>query len=99
MVARPDLDPDELKQAMGRKPEHEPKDLLAVLPDAGLENARWLKLAGEEGIAPRMFYRLRKGLVKSNQVLKSLNGRWLPITKAKCDKCDKTDLSQGGARV
>jgi hypothetical protein len=75
-----DLDPARLKQVGGRKPEHQPAELLALLPPNGLANKDWLELADENGIAKRTFYRLRKDLEDGGKALNSITaGKWLPI--------------------
>ena len=78
-----ELNPDELKQAGGRKAEHDSKQLLEVLPAGGLENKEWMQAADDEhGIPERTFYRLRKELLAAGRVLKSkANGKWMPVTK------------------
>jgi len=77
-----DLDPAKLKQAGGRKPEHAPGKLLALLPPGGLENKAWLKRADEKGISRRTFYRLRDDLEKGGKILESVaSGTWQPILK------------------
>ncbi len=75
-----DLDPARLKQPGGRKPEHQPAELLALLPPDGLANKDWLEVAEEDGISKRTFYRLRKDLENGGKVLNSTPaGKWLPI--------------------
>lgn len=81
MRETPELDPGDLKQAGGRKPEFNVNQLLEVLPAAGLENKEWLKAADEEnGIGERTFYRLRKELETSGKIIKSkVTGKWTPV--------------------
>jgi hypothetical protein len=75
-----DLDPAKLKQAGGRKQEHPPADLLAILPSEGLANADWLAKADCEGISKRTFYRLRAELKKRGKIVESITGgKWQPI--------------------
>ena len=82
MVEATELDPARLKQAGGRKPEHVPGDLLALLPPGGLENKAWLEVADKNGISRRTFYRLRKELQKAGKILDSVAaGKWQPILK------------------
>jgi len=76
----PALDPSKLKQTGGRKPDHLPADLLALLPAGGLDTAAWLAAAESEGISRRTFFRLRKTLLDAEKVLESkATGRWMPI--------------------
>lgn len=76
-----DLDPSRLKQAGGRKAEHSPDDLLALLPDEGLTNSEFLATAEGDGISNRTFYRLRKQLEKAGKILLSrVTGKWTPIS-------------------
>ena len=82
MVEATELDPARLKQAGGRKPEHAPGDLLALLPPGGLENKAWLEAADENRISRRTFFRLRKELQKAGKILDSVaTGKWQPILK------------------
>ena len=77
-----DLDPAKLKQAGGRKPEHSPADLLALLPAGGLENKAWQEVADENGISRRTFFRLRKALETAGKIHPStVTGTWQPILK------------------
>ena len=77
-----DLDPSKLKQAGGRKPEHNPDDLLTLLPSGGLENKAWIKIADENGISKRTFFRLRKALEKAGKIHPStVTGTCQPILK------------------
>jgi hypothetical protein len=77
-----DLDPAKLKQAGGRKPQHTLDDLLSVLTKSGLDNKEWKDAASEEhGISDRTFYRLRSELTAAGRILKSVNGKWLPVKK------------------
>jgi hypothetical protein len=77
-----DLDPSKLKQSGGRKPEHDPDELLALLPPGGLENKAWIKIADENGISKRTFFRLRKALEKAGKIHPSaVTGTWQPILK------------------
>lgn len=77
-----DLDPSKLKQVGGRKPEHNPDELLALLPPGGLENKAWIKTADENGISKRTFFRLRKALEKAGKIHPStVTGTWQPILK------------------
>ncbi len=76
-----DLDPNKLKQPKGRKPENSPDDLLKLLPEAGLSNPEFSKLASENGISERSFYRLKKSLENDGKILLSkVNGKWMPIS-------------------
>lgn len=69
-------------KAGGRKPEHSPADLLALLPAGGLENKAWQKVADENGISRRTFFRLRKALETAGKIHPStVNGTWQPILK------------------
>jgi hypothetical protein len=83
MRLRPDLDPDELKQAGGRKQEHDENDLLALLPATGLTTTAWqTKADAESGISRRTFYRLKKSLETAGRVLQSkTSDKWQPITR------------------
>ena len=75
-----ELDPANLKQIAGRKPENSPDDLLKLLPEDGLPNADWLAKADDEGIAKRTYYRLRKTLEREEKIMLSkVNGKWKPI--------------------
>jgi hypothetical protein len=77
-----DLDPSKLKQVGGRKPEHNPDDLLALLPSSGLENKAWIKVADDNGISKRTFFRLRKALEKAGEIHHSTGtGSWQPVLK------------------
>jgi hypothetical protein len=77
-----DLDPAKLKQVGGRKPEHSPADLLALLPAGGLENKAWQEVADENGISRRTFFRLRKALETAGKIHPSaVTGTWQPILK------------------
>jgi hypothetical protein len=74
------LDPTNLKQAAGRKPENIPDDLLAVLPADGLSNADFMAAADEQGISERTFYRLRQSLKSDKKImLSAINGKWLKV--------------------
>ncbi len=75
------LNPEDLKQAGGKKPEHEAQALLEVLPAKGLKNKDWIKAAREEhGMSERTFYRLRRELLAGGRVLKSkVGGKWQPV--------------------
>jgi hypothetical protein len=75
------LDPAKLKQAGGRKQEHDAGDLLALLPAGGLATTAWqTKAEKESGISRRTFYRLKKALETSSRVLQSkINDKWQPI--------------------
>jgi len=80
-----DLDPAKLKQAGGRKTEHVPEKLLALLPADGLENKAWIEIADGKGISRRTYFRLRASLEKRGQIIESaVNGRWLPIQQQNC---------------
>lgn len=77
-----DLNPDNLKQIPGRKPDFSPNDILQLLPPEGLDNKDWLDLASDHAITERTFYRLRSSLLISKSILKSkINSKWLPIKK------------------
>jgi hypothetical protein len=75
------LNPEQLKQASGRKQEHDENDLLCALPDGGLNNKDWkAKARDEHGISERTFYRLRKSLLRAKKILDSkVNDRWMPV--------------------
>ena len=75
------LDPSKLKQAGGRKADHSPEDLLALLPAGGLENKAWKDIAEEErGMSERTFFRLRKVLETGRKIHRSaMSGKWQPI--------------------
>jgi hypothetical protein len=74
-----DLDPSKLKQAGGRKPEHAPDDLLALLPAAGLTTAGWQDQAESQGISRRSYFRLRKKLQDTGKVRENITaGTWMP---------------------
>lgn len=74
------LDPAKLKQAKGRKPDFSPDDLLRLLPETGLSNPDFVKIASENGISERSFYRLKKALENDSKILLSkINGKWMPI--------------------
>lgn len=76
------LDPSKLKQAKGRKPDHEAADLLKLLPPGGLQNKDWLKAAAEKGISQRTYFRLKKTLEQTDKVIQSKATQlWEPINK------------------
>jgi hypothetical protein len=75
------LDPKRLKKPAGRKPEHDPADLLKALPDGGLSLKDWQSAADEQcGISGTTFHRLRRTLSQQGKVLKSnASKKWQPI--------------------
>jgi hypothetical protein len=83
LVVDENLNPGDLKQAGGRKAEHDGSELLDVLPTGGLENKAWRAAVEEDhGIPERTFYRLRRELKRAGRVIKSeVNGKWQPVRK------------------
>jgi hypothetical protein len=83
MIPDATLNPARLKQPGGRKPEYDAGDLLAALPEGGLDNKDWIIAAdSEQGISKRTFYRLRKELEVGGKVTKSkVNGKWIAVKK------------------
>lgn len=78
-----ELDPTELKQAAGRKPEHVPDDLLKLLPETGLQGHEWQETAAENGIARAKYFRLKSRLESNDRVIHSkVDGKWLPVSKS-----------------
>lgn len=67
----------------GRPGDHNPAELLALLPLDGLKTTEWKNIAKEEcGISERSFYRLKRSLESQTKVLKSkINQKWQPITQ------------------
>jgi len=76
-----ELDPAKLKNVGGRKPDHEPADLLKVLPADGLANVEFVAAADGDGISKRTFYRLRKSLEKAGKIMfDKASGKWTPVS-------------------
>jgi hypothetical protein len=75
------LDPTRLKKPAGRKPEHDPADLLKTLPEGGLRLKDWQSAADEQyGIRGSTFHRLRGVLLKQGKVLKSeATNKWQAV--------------------
>lgn len=78
------LDPSRLKKPAGRKPEHDPEELLQALPGSGLSLKDWQGAASEQcGVSGTTFHRLRRALEKRGKVLKdNTTHKWQP-TKTK----------------
>ena len=76
MTLRDDLDPDDLKQARGRKPTHEPADLLEVMDKDCLTTTEWKARANDAGISSASFYRILKEIRKSGRVVLVKNKKW-----------------------
>jgi len=83
MERNQDLDPSKLKQAGGRPKESSGKDILDLLPDAGLTNQEWEDLAQKSaGISRRTFYRLKMELKTADAIMFSrINEHWKPVRK------------------
>jgi hypothetical protein len=76
MKVRNDLNPEDLKQARGRKPSYEENDLLEVLGQDRLSTTEWQKQSKAEGISSSTFFRLYKLLKESGQIKKGEDGKW-----------------------
>jgi hypothetical protein len=76
MTMRVNLNPEDLRQARGRKAAYEEEDLLNVLGQDRLSTTEWQQRAKEEGISQSGFYRLYKLLQKSRQIEKGDDGKW-----------------------
>lgn len=77
------LDPSRLKQVNGRKPDHNPEDLLALLEPRSLVNKDWIAAADDEGISRRTFFRLKKALEQENRVSQDpVTLKWRPVKTA-----------------
>jgi hypothetical protein len=77
------LDPKDLKQVtMGRKPEHDIDDIMALLTDTGMTTGDWQKaVITETGMCRSLFYRLRNTAEDQGIITKSGGGKWLKVHK------------------
>jgi hypothetical protein len=76
MVIDGQLDPAKLKQVAGRKPKHQPDDLLKVL-SGDMTDKAWKAAAAERGIPRATYYELKERLVGSGKVFQSeIDKRW-----------------------
>ena len=83
MVRADDLDPSKLKQVGGRKPAHEPEDLLRLLPPGGSLAKAWISDAESDGISRRTFFRLKKSLEQADKVIQDrVTLLWKPVKTA-----------------
>jgi hypothetical protein len=76
MTLREDLDPDDLKQAKGRKSTYEEADVLGALGKEHLTTKDWQERAKAEGISSSTFFRLRKKLEVSGRIVKGEDDKW-----------------------
>jgi hypothetical protein len=75
-----ELDPTELKQIGGRRPEKTPDDLMALMRETGLTNMEWQEAAAAAKISTRNYYRFRAELESENRVFDSkVSGKWVPV--------------------
>src|ERR1039458_825590 len=76
MTLREDLDPSDLKQAIGRKKTFEEGDLLAVLGKDRLTTTEWQDRSKEDGISTASFYRLYRDLRRSELIAQGADKKW-----------------------
>ena len=86
MVPADDLDPARLKKPVGRTADHQPEDILKLLPETGLSHSDWREAASEDGISGSTFDRLLRSIrhQKPEVAIKEISsGRWKPILTPK----------------
>jgi hypothetical protein len=74
----PELDPEAVKQAGGRKKKYSIDDILAVLGDRALQSKEWAGECEEKrGISHATFYRLRDQAEQAGRVAGNREGKWV----------------------
>ena len=87
----PDVDVEGIRQP-GRNKTYNEKQLIDLLPAAGLTFGDWLKKANaEHGISRTSFYRSLKKLQDSDAVFKQAGGLWMPFGQFQPPKPTETD--------
>ncbi len=82
-TATTELDPKRLKQGAGRPKEHDPEELLAIIENESLTSTDWFdRIAPENGISKRTFFREVKSMMRSGSIIKSaVSGKWSKLVK------------------
>jgi hypothetical protein len=76
MTLREDLNPSDLKQAIGRKKSCEPQEVLDVLGNDRLTTTEWQRRAKEDGISSATFYRNFRLIKASKLIVQGKDEKW-----------------------